>query len=139
MARGCRPALAAIALGPLLTVAAAGCARTHAKVSGRVVEDGRPYQHTGEMVQLVMTCAAPSLSVSATVQPDGTFKFYGTEGKGLPAGKYKIGIESDVESAPGVKKRIRGVAAQKSPMEIELAGGESVTLTIDLVRHTLTR
>jgi hypothetical protein len=139
MARRYRPALAAIALGPLLTFAAAGCARTHAKVSGRVVEDGQPYQPTGEVVQVVMTCAAPSVSVPATVQRDGTFKFYGTEGKGLPAGKYKIGIDSDVESAPGVKKRIRGVAAQKSPMEIELAGGESVTLTIDLVKHTLTR
>lgn len=123
----------------LILFLAAGCARTHARVSGHVVEDGQPYRHTGEMVQLVMTCDAPSQSVSATVHPDGTFKFYGTEGMGLLAGKYKIGLESDVESAPHVKKRVRNVSASKSPTEIDLAGGESVTLTIDLVKHTVSR
>jgi hypothetical protein len=128
----------AVALGAVALLSA-GCSRTHARVSGRVVEDGQPYQHTGEMVQVVMTCDNPSQAVTATVQNDGTFKFYGTEGKGLLAGKYKIGLESDVESVPGVKKRVRNVSAAKSPMEIDLAGGEAVTLTIDLIKHTVSR
>lgn len=139
MIRTARPALPALAFGPLLLFAAAGCGRTHAQVAGQVVEDGQPYRHTGEMVQVVMTCDDPSQSLMATVQPDGTFKFYGTEGRGLLPGKYKVGVESDVEGAPGLKRRIRGVAPQKSPMELDLAGGDSVTVTIDLVKHSLTR
>lgn len=112
-----------------------GCSGRHAAVSGRVVEDGQPYQHTGEMVNVLMVGDAHSLS--ASVQSDGTFKFYGTENKGLVAGRYKIGIASDVESAPGVKKRIKDVSPEKSGMEIELAGGSSATLVIDLVKHTV--
>jgi hypothetical protein len=138
MMHGYRSALT-VAFGLVLMFAATGCAPTHAQVSGRVVEKGAPYQHTGEMVQIVMTCDTPSQWLTATVQPDGTFKFYGTERKGLLPGKYKVGIASDVESAPGVKQRIHAVSPQKSPMEIDLAAGESVILTIDLVSHTLTR
>lgn len=135
--RGYSLLLMTLAFGPLALIA--GCSRTHAQVSGRVVENGQPYKHTGEMVQLVMSCDAPSVTVAATVQPDGTFKFFGTEGKGLSAGKYKLGINSDVESAPGVAKRIRAALPQKSLMEIDLAGGESLNLTIDLTKHALTR
>lgn len=127
--------LTAVAV-PLL---AGGCSPTHAQVSGRVVEDGKPYTHTGEVVQVVLACDAPSVSVTATVQDDGTFKFYGTEGKGLPAGKYRVGFDSDTERVPDVKKRVREVSPQGSPMEVELAGGESVSLTIDLTKRTVSR
>ena len=57
----------------------------------------------------------------------------------LVAGRYKIGISSDVESAPGVKKRIKDVSPEKSGMEVELAGGSSATLVIDLVKGAVQR
>jgi hypothetical protein len=134
----CRSLLLALATVPL-AVAAVGCSPTHAQVSGRVVEGGKAYTHTGEVVQIVMACDAPSVSVTATVQEDGTFKFYGTEGKGLPAGKYRIGFDSDTERVPHVVKRVREVSPQASSMEIELAGGATVSVTIDLTNRTVSR
>ncbi len=122
---------------PIVVSSLCGCGGSHAAVSGKVVEDGKSYQHTGENINIVM--AGPSHTLSATVQKDGSFKFYGTENKGLKPGKYKIGISSDVEGAPGVKKRVKDVEPEKSNMEVELAGGESISLTIDLVKQTASK
>jgi hypothetical protein len=122
--------------GLLLLPVVAGCGRV-AHVSGRVVEDGKPYTPTDEMVALTFTRAEPALSLSVSVQKNGTFVVYGPETEGLPPGKYKVGYYSDVEG--GRKKRIKNLTPEKSSLELDLSGGDRVNLTVDLVKGTMTR
>src|SRR5262245_50895844 len=103
--------------GLLLLPAFAGCARV-SHVSGRVIEDGKPYTPTDEMVALSFTRADSSMSVSVSIQKDGSFVVYGPEGEGLPPGKYKVGYYSDIEG--GKKKRIKDLPPDKSPLELDL-------------------
>ncbi|MFO0810732.1 MAG: hypothetical protein U0746_19050 [Gemmataceae bacterium] len=121
-----------VALLPL-----AGCAKV-GHVSGTVVEDGQPYQQTDEMVALTFTrIEAPSISVSVSVQKNGSFVVYGPNNEGLPPGKYKVGYYSDIEG--GRKKRIKDMKPDKTPLELDLAAGDRVKITVDLAKGTLTR
>src|SRR5262249_20866658 len=122
--------------GLLLLPTLAGCARV-SHVSGRVVEDGKPYTPTDEYVGLSFTRAEPALSVSVSIQKDGSFVVYGPEGEGLPPGKYKVGYYSDIEG--GKKKRIKDLTPDKSSLELDLAAGDRVNITVDLVKGTMTR
>jgi hypothetical protein len=125
--------LACLALLP----GAGGCARV-AYVSGRVLEDGKPYAPTDEMVALQFARVDSSMKLSVSVQKDGSFVVYGPSEKGVPPGKYKVGYYSEVEGDKS-RKRIKDLPADKSPLELDLAAGKSVSLTIDLVRGTMTK
>jgi hypothetical protein len=117
--------------------AVAGCARV-AHVSGRAVEDGQPYQQTDEMVALTFTrLEPPSMTLSVSLQKDGSFVVYGPEREGLPPGKYKVGYYSDIEG--GRKKRIKDLKPDQSTLELDLPAGTRVNITVDLVKGTLTR
>ena len=124
--------LVVLALLPAL----AGCARV-AHVSGTVVEDGKPYAPTDEMVALVFYRVDSSMPVPVSLQPDGSFTVYGPNNEGLPPGKYKVGYYSDTEG--GRKKRIKDLRAEKSALELDLAAGDRVRLTIDIVKGTMER
>jgi hypothetical protein len=126
-----------ILVGLLLVPALAGCAQV-AHVSGRVVEDGKPYQPTEEMVALVFKKDEGAISVSVSIQPDGSFVVYGPNNEGLPPGKYKVGYYSDIEGGRG-KKRIKDLTPEKSTLELDLKAGDRVNLTIDMVKGTMTR
>jgi hypothetical protein len=62
---------------------------------------------------------------------------YGPNNEGLPPGKYKVGYYSDIEG--GKRKRIKDLPPEKSSLELDLAGGDRVNLTVDLVKGTMTR
>lgn len=118
-----------------------GCDRK-AHVTGSVLEDGKPYRHTVEQVDITMTCDNPGINISTSVQENGTFNFYGPNGDGLPPGKYKIGYFSDIDDKYASlgnteKKRIKDLSADKSSLEIEVAAGEKVDLVLDLVKQTM--
>src|SRR5438445_10258638 len=113
----------------LLAPAFAGCSGV-AHVSGRVLEDGKPYVPTDEMVALLFANEEGAMSLSVSVQKDGTFVVYGPSGEGLPRGKYKVGYYSDVEG--GHKKRIRDLQPAKSPLELDLTGGGRFRITVDI-------
>jgi hypothetical protein len=125
-----------ILLGVLLPLLG-GCARV-GHVKGHVVEDGKPYTPTDEMVALTFSRVEPTtLSVSASVQKDGTFIVYGPNNEGLPPGKYKVGYFSDIEG--GRRKRIKDLTPEKSSLELDLSAGDRVDITVDLVKVTMTR
>jgi hypothetical protein len=127
----------AVLLGLLLLSGAAGCSRV-ARVSGRVVEDGQPYAATDEMVALVFTRVDSSMKLSVSVQKDGSFVVYGPNNEGLAPGKYKVGYYSEIDGDKS-RKRIKDLPADKSTLELDLAAGDSVYLTIDLVKGTMTK
>lgn len=126
-----------ILAGLLLLPALGGCSRV-GHVSGKVVEDGKPYQATDEMVALLFAREDGSMVISTTVQPDGSFVVYGPNNEGLPPAKYKVGYYSDIEGGRG-RKRIKDLKPEASSLELELAAGDRVNLTIDLVKGTMTR
>src|SRR5262245_66632553 len=105
--------------------ALSGCGQV-AHVSGVVVEDGQPYTPTEEMVALLCARDEPAMTISVTVQPDGSFTVYGPNNEGLPPGKYRVGYYSDVEG--GRKKRIKNLPAESSSLELELGRGDRVRL-----------
>jgi hypothetical protein len=115
-------------------LALTGCARV-AHVSGKVVEDGKPYTATDEMIALVFQRDDGSLNVSVSIQQDGSFVVYGPDNEGLPPGKYKLGYYSDIEG--GRKKRIKDLSPETSALELDLAAGDRVNLTVDLVKGTI--
>jgi hypothetical protein len=123
---------AALALA-LLT----GCSRI-AHVSGTAVEDGRAYQPTEEMIALVFMKTDGTLKVSVSLQKDGSFTVYGPDAEGLPAGQYKVGYYSDTDGGRG-RKRVKDLPAESSPLELDLKSGDRVSLTIDLIKGTMTR
>ena len=127
--------LSLVALVALLP-AFAGCSRV-AHVSGRVVEDGKPYTPTDEMVALLFANEDASMSLSVSVQKDGTFVVYGPSGEGLPPGKYKVGYYSDVEG--GRKKRIKDLQPDKSPLELDLTRGGDHKIVVDIVNGTMSQ
>jgi hypothetical protein len=127
----------AILLGLLLLFGITGCARV-AHVSGRVIEDGKPFTPTQEMIALVFARVDSPMRLSVSVQKDGTFVVYGPNNEGLPPGKYKVGYYSEVEGNKAMK-RIKDLAADKSSLELDLAAGNSVEITVDLVRGTMTK
>jgi hypothetical protein len=114
-----------------------GCARV-AHVSGRVVEDGKPYTASDEMVALLFARVDSPMRLSVSVQKDGSFVVYGPNNEGVPPGKYKVGYYSDVEGNRG-KKRIKDLSIDQSPLELDLSAGGSVSITVDLVQGTLTK
>lgn len=122
--------------GLLLLPALAGCGGV-SHVSGQVVVDGKPYTPTDEMIALVFAREDSTMSVSVSIQKDGSFVVYGPNNEGLPPGKYKVGYYSDTDG--GKKKRIKAVTPDKSSMELDLAGGAKVNITIDLIKGTMTR
>jgi hypothetical protein len=124
-------------LGLLLLLGITGCARV-AHVSGRVIEDGKAFTPTQEMIALVFARVEPPMRVSVSVQKDGTFVVYGPNNEGLPPGKYKVGYYSEVEGNKATK-RIKDLPADKSSLELDLAAGNSVEITVDLVRGTMTK
>jgi hypothetical protein len=121
----------------ILLPAFAGCAKL-AHVSGRAVEDGKPYVATAEGVELIFsrTDGETSMKVAVSIKKDGTFVVYGPNNEGLPPGKYKIGQHSDIE---GGRKRLKDIAPESSTMELDLKAGDRADITVDLVKHTLTR
>jgi hypothetical protein len=114
----------------------AGCAKV-AHVSGRVLEGGQPYKPTDEMVALLFTRLESSMTLSVSIQKDGTFVVFGPSNEGLPPGKYKVGYFSDIEG--GRRKRIKDLPTDKSSLELDLAAGDKVRITVDLLNGTMTR
>jgi hypothetical protein len=139
MDRLTRPARA-----PLLAVLAAalltGCGdRGLVRVTGQVVENGEPVRLSdGESVQVDFQTADgayPPLALGAYARPDGGFAIDMNDGtgRGLPPGKYKVRLNGEGTS---VKKKVNPKLF-KEGITLEVEGGASLHLTVDLAKGTI--
>jgi len=78
----------------LLCACLAGCGGSKHKVQGKIVKGGQPYGLSEKGVFQLSFVPAEGKTTqiyNATVNSkDGTFEIVGPDGKGIPAGKYKV-------------------------------------------------
>jgi hypothetical protein len=122
----------------------AGCGSDTVRVTGRLVKDGQPYtanvqgaQPDTLAVDFLATIGDRKYLFPATMQSDGTFAVAGSDGKGIPRGKYRITVlHSGFEGAGGDRFKGR-YTAEKTPLTVDIT--ESTALTIDLGAGTVTK
>ena len=119
-----------LAVGMLLGLVASGCGHGRFVAKGRVIKGGEPYQ-PAEGESLLISFAPVDSPVSSNADSyaahydptDGTFEVVGKDGKGLPAGKYRVGIQLMKK-----KEDLLGgqLTAYKSPLVFDVTGKQVV-------------
>lgn len=122
-----------LSVAALVGLLATGCGSNMVKPGGRLLKKGEPYvPGEGEIVHLNFFPdeeKPENPGFPATVnRADGTFQVLGTEGKGMPPGKYRAAIQI-------VKNRkdiLRGAYGRtNSPFAVEVSSARSA-IQIDL-------
>lgn len=119
-----------LAVGLLVGLVASGCSGGRIKAKGRVIKGGESY-HPAEGESLLIYFApvdspdsSHADSYAAQFDPtDGTFKVVGKDGKGLPRGKYCVGIQLMKK-----KEDLLGgqLTTSKSPLVFDVTGNDVV-------------
>jgi len=120
-----------------------GQSRDTVRVNGQLVKDGNPYTAnlSGKepetfVVDFVGTVKERSYRFAATIDPSGSFRVAGTDGRGIPRGQYKIAVlHSGFLGAGGDRFGAR-FAEEKTPLVVDLK--ENARLTIDVGAGTVT-
>jgi len=117
----------------LLLVAAClacGCGGK-SKANGKIVKDGQPFTVSDKgvfVLSFVPEDGTDKTIYNATTKPDGTFTILGPEGKGIPAGKYKVNLQAmDPYSPAGGTDKLGGkYAPGQSKLVVEVGKGDVV-------------
>jgi hypothetical protein len=123
-------------LGLMMGFLLSGCSDNHLiKPKGRIVKGGAPFQAgEGENFRIILAPADPPQGSSYDSYPaeyhreDGTFQVVGKDGKGLPPGKYRVGLELIKKKEDLYKGAFMG---GRSPFTCEVTGGSS-EIVVDL-------
>lgn len=126
---------------PLLLVVAlfaAGCGSDTVRVSGRLVNNGRPYaasQAGDQPDTLSIDLTGNGFVFPATVGPDGRFTIPGSAGAGVPRGSYKLTVlHTGFMGAGG--DRLKGrYTADTTPLTLDLT--KSAELVVDVGAGTV--
>jgi len=105
------------------------------KAKGQVLVNGKNYQVGGrEQLQVIFypDVATPNTTYPATVQPDGSFETMGMDGKGIPAGKYRVGITSPYGGGSVTIPPEIGLST--SPIVREVVQGKDTLEPIDIMK-----
>jgi hypothetical protein len=74
-----------------------GCGPGVVQPNGKIVKGGQPVKVSDKGVIVLNFVPAEGgkegASYSADTKPDGTFKIIGSDGKGIPPGKYKVAVQ----------------------------------------------
>jgi hypothetical protein len=129
--------LQTLLLSALMVLLATGCGGSNfIKAKGRVVKGGEPY-HTPEGEGLRIFFAPEQTSdaehydsYAAAYDPDdGTFEVIGKDGRGLPPGQYRVGIQLMQKKEDLLGGRLLG---KQSPFVVEVAlRGNDIVLDLD--------
>lgn len=112
-----------------------------AKVTGRLLQSGKPVKILKEetirvsFVSLDDQLVASSAEVKAE---DGSFEVTGPTGKGLPPGKYKVGLSSDNYSG-GTDRFADKFDSGASPFVAEVGPGEGQSFDVDIATGKVTK
>lgn len=130
----------------LLVVFLAGCGgekgRTGpdlsgAKITGRVVERGKPVKilkdETIKVSFIGLADADGKVTGGGDVKEDGSFEIAGPSGKGLPAGKYKVTLSSDIYGGGAGDRFQDKLDATASQMVVDVGGTGTDNYEIDIV------
>jgi len=122
----------------LVACFAIGCGgASRKKVDGKIVKDGQPFTVSDKgvfVLSFVPENDTGVASYNATTKPDGTFTIVGPEGKGIPAGKYKVHLQAMDPYQPGGgtdKLAHKFAPGAPNPKIVEIGSGE---LVIDVAK-----
>jgi hypothetical protein len=125
-----------ILAGMLLCLFLTGCGGTTFRAKGRVIKDGYSYlTGPGEGLRIFFTpegakSAAQFDSFAAVYDPvDGSFVVTGKDGKGLPPGNYRVGIQLMKSKEDLLGGRLLG---KRSPIVLEVASSwDEIVIDLD--------
>lgn len=105
------------------------------KAKGQILVNGKNYR-VGAREQLLVIfypdVESPNTTYPAEVQPDGSYETIGMEGRGIPAGKYRVGITSP---RGGGKVPIPPeFGSPSSPIVREIIQGQDILEPIDIMK-----
>jgi len=111
-----------------------GCGPSRAKVNGKIVKGSEPYTLSDKgvfVLSFIPESGGGGKAYNATTKPDGTFTIVGPEGKGIPAGKYKVNLQAmDPYGGPDSKDKLGGkYVGEKSSLVVDVGRTD---LTIDV-------
>jgi len=106
---------------------AGGCSGK-SKVNGKIVKGGEPFtvSDKGVFVLSFVAESGDSTVYNATTKPDGTFTIVGPEGKGIPAGKYKVNLTAMDPYPTTDKLEGKYGPKAKTPLVVEIGKGDVV-------------
>jgi hypothetical protein len=120
----------------LLGLFALGCGdSSHIRAKGRIVKGGQPFlTPEGEglrifFVPLEVPQGDRYDSYAAEYDPqDGSFRVQGKDGRGLPAGKYRVDLQLMKSKEDLLSGKLLG---KKSPFVLEVTGREDLVINLD--------
>lgn len=136
-----------------LTVAA-GCGAANptgkevqgAKVGGVLLHDGKPVKFLKDetiRVSFVQGTGDAQVAASAEVKPeDGSFAIDGPTGQGIPPGKYKVGLASDIYGGSGEENANRFEKlfnAEVTPLTADVGTEPNQRFEIELSKRSVTK
>jgi hypothetical protein len=129
---------------PLILLFALGCGdgKSQIKAKGRITQGGQPYVAEEDasfrifFVPLEPQSETKHDSYAAEYhRDDSTFLVMGKDGKGLPAGKYRVDLQLIKKKADLLKGKLMGA---KSPFTCEVNNGsEEVEIDLDQAKLNL--
>jgi hypothetical protein len=129
---------------PVLALLAAGCGG-NVVLKGELQKNGQPYVFAdGEEMQINLVGEDPSgkpLTSAAEIdKQDATFRFKGPTGEGIPPGKYKITLTSQLFSGPKAEgDRFAGAfSPERTPLSCAVTTARDQQITIDVMQKKVT-
>lgn len=108
-----------------------------AKITGRIVERGKPVKilkdETIKISFIGLADADGKVTGGGDVKEDGSFEIAGPSGKGLPAGKYKVTLSSDIYGGGAGDRFQDKLDAVASQMVVDVGGSGTDNFEIDIV------
>jgi len=110
-------------------ILAFGCGGGGGAVKGKVLRGGQPIK-VGDKGMVQVRFIAEDNGYTAPVAADGSFTLTGNEGKGIPAGKYKIAV---LAYDPYPTKDLLGgkFSAMATPINRDVKPGDEVVIDLD--------
>ena len=141
----------AAAVAAALCAAAAGCKEkapanqvTGVKVNGQLVTNGKPLKMLPmEEIQVTFfeagKAAEGRIESMTTADPEtGAFTVVGPHNKGIPPGRYKVSLRSQVYGSDGDRlEEVFGM--ENTRLEVDVGPEEGQTVVIDLGKRTARR
>jgi hypothetical protein len=105
------------------------------KAKGQILVNGKHYQ-VGAREQLLVIfypdVPTPNTTYPADVKPDGSYETVGVDGRGIPAGKYRVGITSPL--GDGNVTIPPELGSPSSPIVREVVQGQETLEPIDIMK-----
>lgn len=132
----CRIRSIVFSLVSALCLLAPGCGPALVKVKGAVVKSDKPLTSVGDPPTVIFYPILENNSSQsfdyyvAKTRRDGSFEVPGVRGKGIPPGKYRIGVA--LPAGKNGSDRLNGAyAGNASPFVRNVTGAEDVILDLD--------